>query len=270
MSQFSRLVRIARTDFSYFFRTKWLMAVLISLSLSDMLVVGLVYTRLIPASNAIGSSYFQFLVPGIVVVGLFSAATDTGRRIWLALREGVVQYYLTLPIRTRGLVGAYIISGGLGGIVYSGALLIIAYLSFMLFGAPIPVQGVLYALTLIPFLFVLSTGIAGLAAFFASVSRRGEMYWVYAQALQVSMVTISTVFYPAQTIAQYLPAPVATIAEYNPLSLAAGVLRKSAFGGSALETGALASLLATSLPLAVIGALAYWIILRTIRLKGKP
>jgi len=167
LSQLSRLVRIARTDFSYFFRTKWLMAVLISLSLSDMLVVGLVYTRLIPASKEIGSSYFQFLVPGIVVVGLFSAATDTGRRIWLALREGVVQYYLTLPIRTRGLVGAYLISGGLGGIVYSGALLIIAYLSFMLFGAPIPVQGVLYALTLIPFLFVLSTGIAGLAAFFA-------------------------------------------------------------------------------------------------------
>src|SRR6266571_2851749 len=100
LSQLSRLVRIARTDFSYFFRTKWLMAVLISLSLSDMLVVGLVYTRLIPASKAIGSSYFQFLVPGIVVVGLFSAATDTGRRIWLALREGVVQYYLTLPIRT--------------------------------------------------------------------------------------------------------------------------------------------------------------------------
>src|SRR3989442_774197 len=122
LSQLSRLVRIARTDFSYFFRTKWLMAVLISLSLSDMLVVGLVYGRLIPTKFA-GLSYFQFLVPGIVVVGLFSAATDTGRRIWLALREGVVQYYLTLPVRTGGLVGTYIISGGLGGIVYSGALL---------------------------------------------------------------------------------------------------------------------------------------------------
>src|SRR6266705_255201 len=69
MSQLSRLVHIARTDFSYFFRTKWLMAVLISLSLSDMLVVGLVYGRLIPTKFA-GLTYFQFLVPGIVVVGL--------------------------------------------------------------------------------------------------------------------------------------------------------------------------------------------------------
>src|SRR5947209_13191053 len=145
MSQLSRLVHIARTDFSYFFRTKWLMAVLISLSLSDMLVVGLVYGRLIPTKFA-GLTYFQFLVPGIVVAGLFSAATDTGRRIWLALREGVVQYYMTLPIRTSGLVVAYILSGGLGGIVYSSFLLVIAL-------AVVPHQGIVNALLIIPFMF---------------------------------------------------------------------------------------------------------------------
>src|SRR5215510_10885137 len=110
MSGFSRLILVARTDFSYFFRTKWLMAVLISLNVSDMLVYALVISRIISAS------YFSFLVPGIVTVGLFSAATDTGRRIWLALREGVAQYYMTLPLRTAGLVVAYIISGGLGGV----------------------------------------------------------------------------------------------------------------------------------------------------------
>ncbi len=238
-----------------------MMAILLTLSLSDMLVTALVYGGLVPKTN--GFDYFRYLVPGIVVVGLFSAATDTGRRIWLALRDGVVQYYMTLPLRTSGLVLANIISGGLGGLVYSGLLLVIAFIV-------IPPQGILNAILILPFLFVLSTGIAGLAAFFASVSRRGEIYWAYAQALQVSMVTISTVFYPATTIAQFLPGPVATIAEYNPLSLAAGVLRSSAFGSSPLDTNALATLLATSLPLAMIGALAYWIILRTIRIKGKP
>lgn len=233
------------------------MAVLISLSLSDMLVTALVYRRLI------SFDYFRFLVPGIVVVGLFSAATDTGRRIWLALREGVVQYYMTLPIRTTGLVGAYIISGGLGGIVYSGILLVIALVL-------IPSQNILNAIIVVPFLFVLSTGIAGLAAFFASVSRRGEIYWVYAQALQVLMVTVSTVFYPASTVVQYLPGPIATIAQFNPLSQAAGILRDSAFGNSPLDPNVLSILLATSLPLAALGAVAYWIILRTIRLRGKP
>jgi ABC-type polysaccharide/polyol phosphate export permease len=196
-------------------------------------------------------------------MGLFSAATDTGRRIWLALREGVIQYYMTLPVRTSGLVAAYIISGGLGGIVYSGVLLIIAFVV-------VPPQGIVNAILLLPFLFILATGIAGLAAFFASISRVGEIYWTYAQALQVLMVTISTIFYPASTIAQYLPGPIVTLAENNPLSLAAGALRDSAFGGSALSTSVVANLLGVSLPLAGVGALAYWIILRTIRLKGKP
>ncbi len=247
MSQLGRLVRVARADFSYFFRTKWLMAILLTLSLSDMLVTALVYGKIVS-----GLDYFRYLVPGIIVVGLFSAATDTGRRVWLALRDGMVQYYMTLPLNTSGLVVANIISGGLGGLVYSGLLLLIA------------------SIVILPFLFVLSTGIAGLAAFFASVSRRGEIYWVYAQALQVSMVTISTVFYPASTVRQVLPGPIATVAEYNPLSLAAGLLRSSAFGSSPLDTNALGNLVATSLPLAAVGAIAYWFILRVIRANGKP
>ncbi len=233
------------------------MAILISLNLSDMLVTGLVYKGLM------SFDYFSFLVPGIVTVGLFTAATDTGRRIWLALREGVVQYYLTLPIRTSGLVVAYIVSGGLGGVVYSLSLLLVASIV-------LPPQGALNILFLLPFLFVLSAGIAGLAAFLASLSRQGEVYWAYAQALQVSMITISTVFYPSQTITRFLPGPVAFVAEANPLSLAALALRESAFGAGPLNPGLLTELFITSLPLAILGALAYWIILRTIRIRGKP
>src|SRR5437667_8831453 len=96
------------------------MAVLISLNVSDMLVYALVITKIV------SPGYFTFLVPGIVTVGLFSAATDTGRRIWLALREGVAQYYMTLPVRTSGLVVAYSRSAALAGVAYSSTLLIIA------------------------------------------------------------------------------------------------------------------------------------------------
>jgi len=264
LSEFSRLLLIAKTDFSYFFRTKWLMAVLISLNVSDMLVYALVITKIV------SPGYFTFLVPGIVTVGLFSAATDTGRRIWLALREGVAQYYMTLPVRTSGLVVAYIISGGLGGVVYSSTLLIIALIAAQTIGTTIiQPQNILNAVLLLPFMFVLATGIAGLAGFFASISRRGEMYWVYAQALQVTMITVSTIFYPATLIEQFLPGQIATIAEYNPLSLAATVLRASAFGPNPLNMTVLSDLFATSLPLAVLGALSYWVILRKLGIKGK-
>jgi len=264
LSEFSRLLLIAKTDFSYFFRTKWLMAVLISLNVSDMLVYALVITRIV------SPGYFTFLVPGIVTVGLFSAATDTGRRIWLALREGVAQYYMTLPVRTSGLVVAYIISGGLGGVVYSSTLLIIALIAAQTIGTTlIQPQNILNAVLLLPFMFVLATGIAGLAGFFASISRRGEMYWVYAQALQVTMITVSTIFYPAALIEQFLPSQIATVAEYNPLSLAATAFRSSAFGPSPLNMNILSDLFVTSLPLAVLGGLSYWVILRKLGIKGK-
>ena len=46
MSELQVVLALARNDFSYFFRTKWLMAVLLSLHLSDMLVVALVYERM--------------------------------------------------------------------------------------------------------------------------------------------------------------------------------------------------------------------------------
>ena len=99
MTELLAILQLARNDFSYFFRTKWLMAVLLSLNLSDMLVVALVYKQIIPLSKI---NYFQFFVPAVIVMGMFAAALDTGRRIWLAIREGVIQYYLSLPISTPG------------------------------------------------------------------------------------------------------------------------------------------------------------------------
>lgn len=106
MTELRLILQLARNDFSYFFRTKWLMAVLLSLHLSDMLVVALVY------NNLMTFNYFSFFVPGVVVMGLFAAALDTGRRIWLAIREGVIQYYLSLPISIHGIVIAYLLAGG--------------------------------------------------------------------------------------------------------------------------------------------------------------
>src|SRR5207244_9672719 len=97
----------------------------------------------------------------------------------------------------------YIISGCIGGIVYFVVRMIITFVV-------VHPQFIMNSILLLPFLFILATGIAGLAAFFASISRVGEIYWTYAQALQVSMVTISTIFYPASTIAQYLPGPIVT------------------------------------------------------------
>jgi ABC-type polysaccharide/polyol phosphate export permease len=257
MTELLRILRLAGNDFSYFFRTKWLMAILLSLNLSDMLVVALVYGKLMTFD------YFQFFVPAVIIMGLFVAALDTGRRIWLAIREGVIHYYLSLPISTIGIVCAYLLAGGLAALVYSGSLLLIALVV-------LPAHAIWNTFILFPFLFVLAMGLAGIAATLAALaSTHGEFFFAYQQIVQTVLLTLSTVFYPISVIKQYLPDFLAGIASANPLSLAADAMRKYTFAGLPIEPWPLIMLLLTSLPFTIIGALAYLAALHTIQVKGK-
>lgn len=257
MTELTRILQLARTDFSYFFRTKWLMAVLLSLHLSDMLVVGLVYNGLMQFN------YFQFFVPAVIVMGVFMAALDTGRRIWLALREGVIQYYLSLPISNRGIVLAYLLAGGLSSMIYSGSLLLVALVV-------LPAHAVWNALVLLPFLLILAMGLAGIAASLAALaSTHGEYFFAYQQIVQVLLLTISTVYYPKSIIEKYLPAAAVTIAQANPLSIAAEALRNFAFAGSPIEPVILGNLVLASIPFALLGAFAYSRALHSLQVKGK-
>jgi len=257
MTELLCILRLARNDFSYFFRTKWLMAVLLSLHLSDMLVVALVYNRLMTFN------YFNFFVPGVVVMGLFAAALDTGRRIWLAIREGVIQYYLSLPISIHGIVVAYLLAGGLAAIVYSSSLLLIALIV-------LPAQAIWSTLILLPFLFVLAMGLAGISATLAALaSTHGEYFFAYQQVVQVLLVTFSTVFYPIDTIRMYLPAFLVNVVSANPLSLAAEAMRQYTFAGNPIQPLFLLSILLTSIPFAIVGAASYLVALHGIQVKGK-
>lgn len=257
MSEIQRILQVTRNDFSYFFRTKWLMAVLLSLNLSDMLVVALVYRRLMTFD------YFQFFVPAVVVMGLFAASLDTGRRIWLAMRENVIQYYLSLPISTKGLVVAYLLAGGLAALVYSSSLLLIALIV-------LPAQAVSTILLLLPFLFVLAMGLAGIAATLAALaSTHGEYFFAFQQVVQALLLSFSTVFYPIDVIQQYLPPLLVSIAAANPLSLAAEAIRQFAFGGLPIQPWFLMNLLIASIPFALVGAVSYLMALRTMQAKGK-
>jgi len=257
MTEIWRVLSLARNDFSYFFRTKWLMAVLLSLNLSDMLVVALVYNKLM------NFDYFRFFVPAVVVMGLFVAALDTGRRIWLAIREGVIHYYLSLPISTQGIVAAYLLAGGSASLVYSSALLLIALVV-------LPAQAIWNTLILLPFIFLLAMGLAGMSASLAALaSTHGEFFFAYQQIMQVALLTSSTVFYPIEVMANYFPSFLLGIVEGNPLSLAAQAMRQYTFAGQPVEVLFMLRILATSIPFAAIGAVAYLAVLHRIQVKGK-
>jgi ABC-type polysaccharide/polyol phosphate export permease len=257
MTELLAILRLARNDFSYFFRTKWLMAILLSLHLSDMLVVALVYGRLM------SFQYFQFFVPAVIIMGLFAAALDTGRRIWLAFREGVIHYYLSLPISTQGVVVAYLLAGGLAAIVYSTSLLLIALVV-------LPAQAIWNTLILLPFLFILAMGLAGISAALAALaSTHGEYFFAYQQIVQILLLTLSTVYYPIDVIRNYFPPFLVNIVAANPLSLAAEAMRQYTFAGNPIQPLLLLNILITSVPFTIIGAIAYLGALHAIQVKGK-
>ena len=238
------------------------MAVLLSLNLSDMLVVGLVYNGMITFPSEL-FDYFSYFVPGVVVMGLFAASLDTGRRIWLALREGVIQYELSLPVSTKGLVIAYLLAGGAAALVYASSLMTIALIV-------LPSGAFWSAFLLLPFLFILAMGLAGIAATLAAIaSTHGEFFFAFQNIVQVAMLTLSTVFYPIEVVENYLPQFLVSIAISNPLSLAATALRQYTFVGAPIELAFLGRMILSSAPFAAIGAIAYFWALRKLQIQGK-
>lgn len=257
MSEIRVILAVARNDFSYFFRTKWLMAILLSLNLSDMLVVALVYERMMSID------YFFYFVPAVIVMGLFAAALDTGRRIWLALREGVIQYELSLPISTPGLVAAYLLAGGAAALVYATSLMAIAMIV-------LPASAIWSAVVLLPFLFVLAMGLAGIAATLAAVaSTHGEFFFAFQNIVQVAILTLSTVYYPIEVVQKYLPPILVAFVSANPLSLATDALRQYSFAGAPIDPMLLVKILIASIPFTIVGAFAYLGALRKLQVEGK-
>jgi hypothetical protein len=243
MSELRVILAIARNDFSYFFRTKWLMAILLSLNLSDMLVVALVYRGMMSID------YFKYFVPAVVIMGLFAASMDTGRRIWLALREGVIQYELSLPVSIQGLVISYLLAGGAAALVYASSLMVIALIV-------LPSQAVWSAFVLLPFLFVLATGLSGIAATLAAIaSTHGEFFFAFQNVVQ--------------NVQSFLPPLVVSFIEANPLSLAAEALRQYTFEGIPIAPALLAKIFMASVPFTVVGAVAYFGALHKLRVQGK-
>jgi ABC-type polysaccharide/polyol phosphate export permease len=250
------MLRVLRVDLSYFFRTKWLIATLVALNLSDMLVVGLIY------SHMMSFDYFVFFAPGVVVSAMFAAALDVGRRVYLGLTEGVTQYYLSLPISLNALTWAHLFSAGFGGMIYGGIILAFAV-------AAVPQLASPAIILFVPLMFVLSMGLGGITAVLNLFSKGGDRYWAFAEGVQTALLGLSTVFYPIQTMQAVLPSPVVGVVLANPLSQAVDALREAVVSSPTLTSVATLQVVVTSLLLMMVGAVAYRYVFAKVREEGK-
>lgn len=157
------------------------------------------------------------------MVGLFASAFMIGQEVNMEVRRQVHHYMLSLPITRLELALGRLLAGGLRGMMYMSPLL---FTTFLLLGFPSLPQ----LLIILGALFLLGTGISGLSiatavsttSFEKFVTARGLIYYI--------LFFCNSIFHPLsliQTLGRedIIPQPIVMLAELNPLSSGADLIR---------------------------------------------
>jgi len=245
---------IIERDFKRFFRYKWWLAGMISMNLADLFIMALVYTKMIKFD------YFKFFAPGITVTALFAAAFMIGREVNWEVRRDYYYYLLSLPVEHWELALGRVLSGALRGMVYMFPLLLI---DFAFLGVPPPLE----VLIIFLMLFLLSLGISGLSIMIAVSTNSFEKFAVMRGVTYYVLFFCSTVFYPLDLIKSIseqgiIPPFLAVLAEVNPLSNAADLIRSFLLANPPFNITLIIPIITFSLPITLVSSLAYAKILR--------
>ncbi len=249
------ILHIIEHDFRNFFRYKWWLAALISMNLADLFVMALVYNYMVNPDLIEKANYFRFFAPGVTVVGLFASAFMIGREINMEIRREIHHYMLSLPITRLELAIGRLLSGGMRGMMYMSPLLLTA---FFFLGFPSLPQ----LLVILGALFLLATGISGLSiaiavsttSFEKFVTARGLVYYV--------LFFCSSIFYPLSLIQDLgrdgtMPQPLVVLAEFNPLSSGADLIRAFLLGAPEFTFNMIRNLVVFSTIFATAAMIAY-------------
>ena len=250
------ILHMIEYDFRNFFRYKWWLAGLISMNLADLLIMAVVYNQMVsPKITELTKSYFNFFAPGVTVVGLFASAFMIGREINMEVRRQIHHYMLSLPITRLELAVGRLLAGGLRGMAYMSPLLLT---TFLFLGFPSLPQ----LFVILGALFLLATGISGLSiatavsttSFEKFVTARGLVYYV--------LFFCSSIFYPLsliQTLGQegVMPQPIVVLAELNPLSSGADLIRSFLLGNPPFTLSMIRNLVVFSTVFATTATFAY-------------
>jgi ABC-2 type transport system permease protein len=244
------ILYIIERDFRRFFRYKWWLAGMISMNLADLFIMALVYTKMV-----VFVDYFKFFSPGITITALFAAAFMIGREVNWEVRRDYYHYLLSLPVKRWELALGRVLSGALRGMVYMAPLLLI---TFMFLGFPDPLQFLLILFVL----FLITLGISGLSITIATSTSNFEKFAVMRGVIYYLLFFCSTVFYPLNLIKSLgeqgiIPSFLATLAEINPLSCGADLIRSFLLGTPPFTINLVFNVLAFSIPIIFISSFAY-------------
>jgi ABC-2 type transport system permease protein len=250
------ILHMIEHDFRNFFRYKWWLAGLISMNLADLFVMAVVYNKMVnPSLLGQIRTYFNFFAPGVTVVGLFASAFMIGREINMEVRREIHHYMLSLPITRLELAVGRLLAGGLRGMLYMSPLLLT---TFLFIGFPSLPQ----LLVILGALFLLATGISGLSIAAAVSTRSFEKFVTARGLIYYVLYFCSSIFYPLSLIQNLgqegiMPQPLVVLAELNPLSSGADIIRSFLLGTPEFTFNMIRNLVVFSAIFATTAMIAY-------------
>lgn len=217
------VVNVMEYDIRNFFKYKWWIVGLISMNLADLFIMAVVYTQM--TKRQFAENYFYFFSPGITIIALFAAAFMIGREINWEVRRSISHYMLSLPITRWQLAVGRVLAGGVRGMIYMSPLLLT---TFVLLGLPSLPELFIILVSL----FLIATGIAGLSIALAVSTTSFEKFVTARSVVYYLLYFASTIFYPLRNpelvnslINGGLPSQLVTMAQLNPLSSGADLIR---------------------------------------------
>jgi ABC-2 type transport system permease protein len=226
------------------------------MNLADLFIMALVYNQMVsPQISELIHSYFSFFAPGVTIIGLFASAYMIGREINMEVRREFHHYMLSLPITRLELAVGRLLAGGLRGMMYMSPLLLTTFL-FLAFPTLPQLLAILGAL------FLLATGISGLSIATAASTRSLEKFVTARGLVYYVLFFCSSIFYPLSLIQNLgkdgvMPQPIVILAELNPLSSGADLIRSYLIGTPEFTLSMIRNLVIFSSVFTVMAMFAY-------------
>jgi len=179
----------------------------------QLFIYGALISQLVNAPEV--GNYQQFYAVGFIVMMTFEVGSHTGRHFVEHAHEGLLPYFLSLPISRARLFLAITLQGGAELTLVIGVPLAITL-------AMIGNLTVISIAAAVATLFCLGFGVAGLMLGLSFIAfKSSDMYTAIVTGLSTIMVRFSTVLYPLI----FLPPNYRTVAIMSPLTYGSDLVR---------------------------------------------
>jgi ABC-2 type transport system permease protein len=169
-----------------------------------------------------GVNFIQFMYPGLVAMTVLTSSLFAGVSVVWDREFGFLREILVAPIGRTGIVLGKAAGATMSGLLQVAIMLVLA-----------PILGVSLTLpmlvALIPFVIVLSLGLAGLGLLIATFMTSQQGFQLFIQLLIFPLIFLAGVFFPVNNVPVWLE----IISKINPLTYGVDAIRQVFLGSSA-------------------------------------